>query len=408
MDGDILIQAEGVSKKFCSDLKRSLAYGVHDILGEFNPFKSSIRSSLRMNEFWANDDVSFTVRRGQCLGLIGRNGAGKSTLLKLLNGLIKPDGGRIKMRGRIAALIELGAGFNPLLTGLENIYINGAVLGLSRKEIDNKLDSIIEFSEIGDFVKMPVQSYSSGMKVRLGFAVAVHLEPDILLLDEILAVGDAAFRAKCFNTITEISRRAAVVFVSHFMPEVASVCDSLLVLKKGRCQYLGNDVPKGIDHYHEIFEGDGPIEVHAGKARLREIRLQCGDLNYSHGEICKLKAGTSLIVCLEVDIKQQLAFPAYILTLHDVAGRPIAQCVSGMDNDLPESLGPGTLEAKAQFNYLPLAPGRYSLSVTCIEMRGGARRGEVYFKVDHAAILLVTDSFPGYTPIQLLGNWSQT
>ena len=116
------------------------------------------------------------------------------------------------MRGRIAALIELGAGFNPLLTGLENIYINGAVLGLSRKEIDNKLDSIIEFSEIGDFVKMPVQSYSSGMKVRFGFAVAVHLEPDILLLDEILAVGDAAFRAKCFNAITEISRRAAVVF----------------------------------------------------------------------------------------------------------------------------------------------------------------------------------------------------
>ena len=151
MDGDILIQAEGVSKKFCSDLKRSLAYGVQDILSEFNPFKSLIRSSLRINEFWANDDVSFTVRRGQCLGLIGRNGAGKSTLLKLLNGLVKPDGGRIKMRGRIAALIELGAGFNPLLTGLENIYINGAVLGLSRKEIDNKLDSIIEFSEIGDF-----------------------------------------------------------------------------------------------------------------------------------------------------------------------------------------------------------------------------------------------------------------
>ena len=183
------------------------------------------------------------------------------------------------------------------------------------------------------------------------------------------------------------------------MPEVASVCDSLLVLKKGKCQYLGM-MCLSIDHYHEIF--DGPIEVHAGKARLREMRLQCGDLNYSHGEICKLKAGTSLIVCLEVDIKQQLAFPAYILTLHDVAGRPIAQCVSGMDNDLPESLGPGTLEAKAQFP--TYAPGRYSLSVTCIEMRGRTRRG----KSMQDSQLYFVGSFPGYTPIQLLGNWSQT
>ena len=150
--------------------------------------------------------ISLKVYPGEIVGLLGPNGAGKSTLLKMLNGLVKPDHGKIEMRGKIAALIELGAGFNPLLTGLENIYINGTVLGLSRSEIDAKLDSIIEFSEVGEFLEMPVQSYSSGMRVRLGFAVAVHLEPDILLLDEILAVGDAGFRAKCFNKISEACR----------------------------------------------------------------------------------------------------------------------------------------------------------------------------------------------------------
>ena len=215
MIDDILIHADRVSKKFCRDLRRSLVYGVQDIARELNPFGRPSPPKLRKDEFWANDEISFEVRRGQCLGLIGRNGAGKSTLLKILNGLVKPDGGRIEIHGKVAALIELGAGFNPMLTGLENIYINGTVLGLSRKQIDVKLDSIVEFSEIGEFLHMPVQSYSSGMKVRLGFAVAVHLEPDILLLDEILAVGDAGFRAKCYNAISEISHNAAVIFVSH-------------------------------------------------------------------------------------------------------------------------------------------------------------------------------------------------
>ena len=231
-------------------------------------------------------------------------------MLKLLNGLIKPDGGRIEIQGRVAALIELGAGFNPLLTGLENIYINGSVLGLSRKKIDDKLESIIEFSEIGDFIEMPVQSYSSGMKVRLGFAVAVHLEPDILLLDEILAVGDAAFRAKCFNAITEISRSAAVVFVSHFMPEVASVCDSVIVLKNGRISYLGNDVPKGIDHYHEIFQEDSLRK----SSQVRHAFARCffyAITRVIQGEICKLSAGKHRCISLKIEINQQLAFPAY-------------------------------------------------------------------------------------------------
>jgi len=188
---EILISVDNVSKKFCRSLKKSLWYGVKDIGAELFG-RSATHEHLRESEFWANREISFELRRGECLGLIGRNGAGKTTLLRMLNGLIKPDNGRIEMRGRVGALIALGAGFNPILSGRENIYVNASVLGLNRHEIDMKMDEIIEFAEIGEFIDMPVQNYSSGMAVRLGFAVATALEPDILILDEVLAVGDAA------------------------------------------------------------------------------------------------------------------------------------------------------------------------------------------------------------------------
>jgi lipopolysaccharide transport system ATP-binding protein len=248
---EVLVKVEGVSKKFCRSLKRSLWYGVQDICGDLNPFRgngspvtthalsdrnprrplntngatesttSAInfpimdhgQNDLRREEFWAVSDVSLELKRGECLGLIGRNGAGKTTLLKMLNGLIKPDVGRIEMRGRVGALIALGAGFNPVLTGRENIYVNGAVLGLTKREIDGKIDDIIDFAEIREFIDSPVQSYSSGMQVRLGFSIATALKPDILLLDEVLAVGDAAFRVKCFNRIYDLLETAAVIFV---------------------------------------------------------------------------------------------------------------------------------------------------------------------------------------------------
>jgi lipopolysaccharide transport system ATP-binding protein len=211
MKDEVLVKVEGVSKKFCRDLKRSLWYGVKDISSEL--FGAKKNGQLRPKEFWAVDDVSFELRRGECLGLIGHNGAGKSTLLKMLNGLIKPDKGTITMHGRIGALIELGSGFNPILTGRENIYNNGSVLGFSRKEIDAKFDSIVEFAELSEFIDTPVQNYSSGMKVRLGFAVAAQMEPDVLLIDEVLAVGDIGFSFKC---LIEYSRCRMIVLRSWF------------------------------------------------------------------------------------------------------------------------------------------------------------------------------------------------
>jgi lipopolysaccharide transport system ATP-binding protein len=245
---EVLIKVEGVSKKFAKDFKRSLYYGIKDVLTKIRGVNKT-NITLRKSEFWSVKNVSFELKRGECLGLIGKNGAGKSTLLKMLNGLIAPDEGSITIKGKVAALIELGAGFNPILTGRENIYNNAAVIGFTKAEIDEKFDEIVAFSELGEFLDMPVQNYSSGMKVRLGFAVATMLEPDVLILDEVLAVGDAAFRAKCYNRIGALKQKAAVIFVSHSMQQVAQICTKVLVLKKGNIAWLGN-VGKGIDVYN--------------------------------------------------------------------------------------------------------------------------------------------------------------
>lgn len=239
MASEVLIKVQGVRKKFCRSLKRSLWYGLNDMAAEVLR-RGSGGDRLRPGEFWAVDDVSFELRRGECLGLVGRNGAGKTTLLKMLNGLIKPDAGRIELRGRIGGLIALGAGFNPILTGRENIYVNGSVLGLTKKEIDAQIDEIIEFAEIRDFIDAPVQCYSSGMQVRLGFAVATAMKPDVLLLDEVLAVGDAAFRARCFKRIGMLLHDAAVIFVSHDVGQIYRICSEALLLTNGSLTARGN------------------------------------------------------------------------------------------------------------------------------------------------------------------------
>jgi ABC-type polysaccharide/polyol phosphate transport system ATPase subunit len=240
MSSEILVKTEGVSKKFCRSLKRSLWYGVQDVAGELFGHQGDF-NKLRQNEFWALDDVSFELRRGECLGLIGRNGAGKTTLLRMLNGLIKPDKGRIEMRGRVGALIALGAGFNPILSGRENIYVNASVLGLSKKETDNRLEEIIDFAEVEEFIDSPVQAYSSGMQVRLGFAVASALEPTILLVDEVLAVGDFQFRNKCFNRINKLKKNGvAAILVSHNIHNIMQFSDFCLWLDKGISKKMGS------------------------------------------------------------------------------------------------------------------------------------------------------------------------
>ena len=239
---------EGLSKKYCLDLRRSLWYGVKDLTAELAA-QSRSRTVLRKSEFWALKDVTFQVFPGETLGIVGHNGAGKSTLLKLINGLIRPDTGSIKVRGRVGALIALGTGFNPLLSGRENIYINAAVLGVSRKEVERRLDEIIDFSGVGDFIDAPVQSYSSGMVVRLGFSVAATLDPEVLLIDEVLSVGDAAFREKCYRRLSDYrAKGGTVLFISHNTGAVETISDRVMFLDHGRVVEIGKPSTV-VEHY---------------------------------------------------------------------------------------------------------------------------------------------------------------
>ena len=210
-------------------------------------FTKKLSGKLKYNEFYALNHVSFSVRRGQILGIIGRNGAGKSTLLKLISGILKPSSGTIISRGNTVPMLELGAGFDLELTGRENILLNGAILGFNKDFLENKVPYIIDFAEIGDFIDMPLRNYSSGMMARLAFSIASLVEPEILIVDEILSVGDIDFQAKSFNKMKELmSNGTTVLFVTHDMAKIDELCDSILVLDKGEISFLGD-----IDEYRK-------------------------------------------------------------------------------------------------------------------------------------------------------------
>jgi ABC-type polysaccharide/polyol phosphate transport system ATPase subunit len=226
------LQLTKVSKKY--RIRREVDSG-----GSFVRKLLSLRK--RKEDFWALKDVSFNVQRAEALGIIGHNGAGKSTILKLLSRITTPTGGEIMINGRLSALIEVGSGFHPELTGRENVYLNGSILGMTRREITQKLDSIVEFAELRQFIDTPVKRYSSGMYVRLGFSIAAHLDPDVLLLDEVLAVGDASFQRKCIQRITELKKNGTtIVFISHDLRAVQQLCDRVVLLKRGQIEADGN------------------------------------------------------------------------------------------------------------------------------------------------------------------------
>lgn len=338
MSEEVLIRAEHVSKKFCRSLRRSLVYGVQGVLHSLNPFSAGqqeqdlvrpvLDQELRRDEFWSLRDVSFAVRRGECLGLIGHNGAGKSTLLKILNGLIRPDRGRVTMRGRVGAMIELGAGFNPLLTGRENIYNQAALLGFTAAEVTARFSEIVDFSEIEHAIDMPLQNYSSGMKIRLGFSVFAQLEPDILLIDEVLAVGDVGFRMKCLNKMSELMNRCAVIFVTHAMPQVFRVCSEVMLLSHGAVKYQGRDLATGVGRYFAEFSSGEQTITGSGEAVVQRLQASSGDHEATlHGSL-ELPFGSDLDVMLWISLRkgidrgrvQLLFWNAELLPVLDVMG----------------------------------------------------------------------------------------
>ncbi len=239
------IRVEGLWKEYVVGTRATAGDTFYDMLSGLlrRPFGGRAgfdEAAARADRFWALRDVSFEVQPGEVVGIIGRNGAGKSTLLKILSRITAPTKGRVEVRGRLASLLEVGTGFHPELTGRENIFLNGAILGMTRREIARKFDEIVAFAEVEKFIDTPVKRYSSGMYVRLAFAVAAHLEPDLLVIDEVLAVGDAEFRRRCIRRMQDIAREGiAVILVSHSMQDVLAFCPRVLVLKQGRVLHDG-------------------------------------------------------------------------------------------------------------------------------------------------------------------------
>lgn len=357
---DTLITVDNVSKKFCRSLKKSLWYGMQDLGNEIRGKRQGENGELRRDEFWAVKDVSFELKRGECLGLIGRNGAGKTTLLRILNGLIKPDQGRVEMRGRVGGLIALGAGFNPILSGRENIYVNASVLGLGKHEIDKKMDEIIDFAEIGDFLDSPVQSYSSGMQVRLGFAVATALEPDVLLLDEVLAVGDAAFRAKCYNRISVLMEKCAVILVSHNMDQIGQICSKAIMMHSGKSIKAG-DVNECINSYNFTNETrSGQSEVHeylASGVELDSINVS-NTVNY----------GGEINIDIKIKIPKEIRETDIKITIFTRDGSIIAEAYTKyIDSTI--SLAVGSVNIKAVVGPLFLKENFYVASLLLLDRR---------------------------------------
>lgn len=362
---ETLIKVENVSKKFCRNLKKSLWYGMKDLGNELLGRRHGGKGELRPDEFWAVNDVSFELKRGECLGLIGRNGAGKTTLLRMLNGLIKPDKGRIEMRGRVGALIALGAGFNPILTGRENIYVNASVLGLTKKETDEKFDEIVEFAELGEFIDAPVQSYSSGMQVRLGFAVAaVLIQPDILLLDEVLAVGDMGFKIKCLNSVRQLMTKTAVVFVSHSMQFVSQFCTRIVLMERGVliCDTLS--IAEGIDSYFSQFPTETAV-AGTGGAVIENIQLHTKEQSWEGDEEATLYQGEEFSVLFDVKMLdsecENVIFSIHIL---DQGFEPIVVLVPPDCGAFSCTISPGLYRVRIGLGKIDLNVGKYSLVIS--------------------------------------------
>jgi lipopolysaccharide transport system ATP-binding protein len=352
MSGEVLVDIDGVSKKFCRSLKRSLWYGLQDMTREVVGAQDR-HEQLRREEFWAVHDVSFQLRRGECLGLIGHNGAGKTTLLRMLNGLIKPDRGRISMKGRIAALISLGAGFNPVLTGRENIYVNGAVLGLRTAEIRAKIDQIVDFAELAEFIDMPVQNYSSGMQVRLGFSIATALNPDILILDEILAVGDAQFQAKCIGRITELFDKCCVLFVSHHAHVVQMICSRAIWMSKGRCVRDG-DTEGVLNAYLAAGESSSSRDV--SPTVISPV------VSTFHMDVMglELDCGDSLTCLIRVGFAKTTRLGQLLLALLDASGEHVARATCELDESAPHT---GEVTIRVTLHDLRLTSGQYAVKL---------------------------------------------
>jgi lipopolysaccharide transport system ATP-binding protein len=329
------------------------------------PFKRLTSPSSREdNTIWALNDVSFYVKEGEVLGIIGRNGAGKSTLLKILSRITEPTEGEVRMRGRVASLLEVGTGFHPELTGRENIYLNGALLGMTRQEINRKFDEIVAFSEIEKFLDTPVKRYSSGMYVRLAFAVAAHLEPEILVIDEVLAVGDTQFQKKCLGKMDDVARTGrTVLFVSHNMAAVQNLCGRALLLNTGTLDMSG-DVEQVINSYLGYMDfrtNNNLFDMPRKSGHGTKIRISNCSVYNSNGDIStELRFGEPFSVEMKCLAMEDLSAIQLVLGLSSFRQERITTLMSSQISNIKKG---NTVEGRVHIPSTYLTPGWYSLTL---------------------------------------------
>jgi lipopolysaccharide transport system ATP-binding protein len=368
-----IIEVENLSKRFRIGIREKRAetfYGqiLQSIKAPLTNFRRLAALSKFSNDdesvFWALRDINFNVKEGELLGIIGRNGAGKSTLLKVLSRITEPTSGQVTIRGRVASLLEVGTGFHPELTGRENIYMNGTVLGMTKKEIDRKMEEIVEFSGVSKFIETPVKFYSSGMKVRLGFSVAAHLEPEILIVDEVLAVGDMEFQRKCMGKMEEVSQKQGrtVIFVSHNMAAIRALCNQAILLKNGCLSIKDSTEVVASKYLKGENEIEGMFDVAGAGSTTDKVKFQKIIFRNQNGLATQdFAIGDDLTIEIYYEALEKFSSPYFFIGVKSKYG-PLCGANSLMDGKTPNFIeGQGVI--RCTFKRLPLLPQQYDISI---------------------------------------------
>lgn len=368
MSNNTIIKVEGLSKQYLLNKSASPKSDTlfDNVLTGVKNIKN-ITKKRETQEFWALKDVSFEIKQGDRVGIIGRNGAGKSTLLKILSRITPPTKGRIEIYGRLASLLEVGTGFHGDLSGRENIYLNGSILGMSKHEIDRKFDEIVAFAEVEQFLDTPVKRYSSGMYVRLAFAVAAHLEPEILIVDEVLAVGDAAFQKKCIGKMKDVSNGGrTILFVSHHMASIQSLCNKAIVLKKGMIDFPLSNTDLCLKHYLKDVVAQSKMQIAERTDRNGEgaFRFKNIILKDKEGSVMNAaQTGADLIMEIEFDLKREsLSNLSLALTIYNDEGREMFTLANHISKEPFETVNKGNV-IQCLVKKFPLTSGSYLCNI---------------------------------------------
>lgn len=379
-----MIKVENLSKEYVLRHQTASNYtALRDVITERakNLFKSGNKETKE--KFLALNDISFEINAGDRVGIVGRNGAGKSTLLKVLSRIVTPTRGRITIDGRVASLLEVGTGFHPELSGRENIFLNGAILGMSKQEIKSKFDEIVAFSEVERFLDTPVKRYSSGMYVRLAFSVAAHLEPEVLIVDEVLAVGDAQFQKKCLGKMEDVSKSGrTILFVSHNMEAVQRLCNYGLLLERGRLVHSG-PMEETIKEYLENRTNDVmrfDLSAHkcemSGVAKSQQLRV----LNEKHQDVMELIIGESYTIELEIEVTQPIEKFVAAVGVSTLLGQPLRTTWT-----TPTDITPGKYIIRFKSDEIILTSGQYKLTI------GLSSEGRTIQYIDEAGELIISE-----------------